>query len=500
MADTEPRRPNVLFIVADQWRGDCLGGAGHPLVRTPRLDSLAAEGVRFPLHHGQASPCGPSRASIHTGTYLHTHRSVFNGSPLDAGLTNLALEARSAGYVPHLYGYTDTTIDPRTTTDDDPRLLDYEGPLPGFEETLLLPEHRDAWYRWLEGRGHDISDRSRFLRPRDDVEVPPGRGASWAPPPFSADETETPFVVDTAIDHIEDLVDGGDPWFLHVSLYRPHPPFTVPEPYNDMFDPADVPEPIPPTDGGHPFLQMMSTWGLTDPPVDPLDLRQLRATYYGMLAEVDHQVGRLLDTLSALSVDEDTIVVFSSDHGEFLGDHGLMSKLGFHDQAYHIPLIVRYPALGGPRGRVVDEFTENVDIMPTILDLAGLAVPAQCQGRSLRPFLEGGDAEDWRTSTHWEFDFRVFASEAGIPLTSCNLAVHRDRSGKYIHFAGMPPIFYDMESDPHELHPFREHPEMARYAAELLDWRMRSDDETLARRLATPHGMITLGDPGHAET
>jgi arylsulfatase A-like enzyme len=214
-----------------------------------------------------------------------------------------------------------------------------------------------------------------------------------------------------------------------------------------------------------------------------------------MLAEVDHQVGRLLDTLSALSVDEDTIVVFSSDHGEFLGDHGLMSKLGFHDQAYHIPLIVRYPALGGPGGLVVDEFTENVDIMPTVLDLVGLPVPAQCQGRSLRPFLEGGSVEGWRTSTHWEFDFRVFAREAGLLLTACNLAAHRDRSGKYVHFAGMPPIFYDLESDPDETRPLHDHPEMARYAAELLDWRMRSDDETLARRLATPHGMLTLEDP-----
>jgi arylsulfatase A-like enzyme len=89
----------------------------------------------------------------------------------------------------------------------------------------------------------------------------------------------------------------------------------------------------------------------------------------------------------------------------------------------------------------------------------------------------------------------VFASEAGIPLTSCNLAVHRDRSGKYVHFAGMPPVFYDLESDPNETRPLHDHPEMGRYAAELLDWRMSSDDETLARRLATPHGMITLDNP-----
>ena len=311
------------------------------------------------------------------------------------------------------------------------------------------------------------------------MEVPPGRGASWAPPPFSADETETAFVVDTAIDHIEDLVDGGDPWFLHVSLYRPHPPFTVPEPYNDMFDPADVPEPIPPTDGGHPFLQMMSTWGLTDPPVDPLDLRQLRATYYGMLAEVDHQVGRLLDTLSALSVDEDTIVVFSSDHGEFLGDHGLMSKLGFHDQAYHIPLIVRYPALGGPRGRVVDEFTENVDIMPTILDLAGLAVPAPVPGaftsavpggRRCRGLAHvdplGVRLQGVRQRGRHSPDLMQPGGAPG-PLRQV-----RPLRGNAIGFL-RPGV--GSQRDPTAPRPS---PRWGRYAAELLDWRMSSDDET----------------------
>ena len=130
--------PNILLVTIDQWRADCLGAAGHPLVRTPALDALAADGVRFAAHYAQASPCGPSRASLHTGTYLHTHRSVFNGTPLEARFTNLALEFRAAGYDPLLFGHTDTTVDPRTTTDDDPRLLTYEGHLPGFRVALPL--------------------------------------------------------------------------------------------------------------------------------------------------------------------------------------------------------------------------------------------------------------------------------------------------------------------------------------------------------------------------
>ena len=221
-------RPNILFITLDQWRGDCLGSAGHPVVETPNLDRLAAEGVRFTSHYAQSAPCGPSRASLLTGTYQHVHRSVQNGAPLDARFTNVALEARAAGYDPLLFGHTDTTVDPRTVPDDDPRLEDYEGSLPGFRVVLDIREDRTVWYRWLEERGHDISDPDRFLRPRTDMATPAGRGASWPPPPFAADETETAFLVGEVIDELERLEGDGRPWFVHASIYRPHPPVRRP--------------------------------------------------------------------------------------------------------------------------------------------------------------------------------------------------------------------------------------------------------------------------------
>ena len=493
------RRPNILFITLDQWRGDCLGSAGHPVVETPNLDRLASEGVRFTSHYAQTAPCGPSRASLLTGTYQHVHRSVQNGTPLDARFTNVALEARAAGYDPVLFGHTDTTVDPRTVPDDDPRLENYEGPLPGFRVALDLPEDREAWYRWLENRGHDVSDRDRFLRPRTDMAVPPGRGASWAPPPFAADETETAFLVGEVVDELEGLIAGGRPWFVHASIYRPHPPFVVPEPYNDLVDPASVPEPLADESGDvHPFLAAARSWRHTRPPSEPLDLRQLRATYYGMMSEVDDQVGRLLAALERTGAADDTIVVVTSDHGEMLGDHGLMSKLGFFDQAFHIPLIVRYPpvtgrsAEAGGTGRVVEAFTENVDVMPTLLDLAGVDVPRQCQGRSLRPWLEGADPADWRSAVHWEFDFRLFAGAVDLPGHLCNLAVHRDRAGKYVHFAGWPALFYDLEDDPEERRPLAGHPSMAGYAASLMDWRMSTDEQVLADHLAVPGGMVVL--------
>ena len=231
--------PNILLVTIDQWRADCLGAFGNSLIQTPNLDKLAAEGTLFKAHHTQASPCAPSRACLLTGTYQHTNRVVFNGTPLDADLTNLALEARAGGYDPQLFGHTDTTIDPRTVNDaDDPRLSTYEGPLPGFTVALELPEERESWYQWLQEKGYDISDREKFLKPDGKTPIPEGKGQTWPASIFSADETETAFVVEKVIEKIKTL---PEPWFLHVSLYRPHPPFHVPAPFNDMYDPEEVP-------------------------------------------------------------------------------------------------------------------------------------------------------------------------------------------------------------------------------------------------------------------
>ncbi|HWA19849.1 MAG TPA: sulfatase-like hydrolase/transferase, partial [Devosia sp.] len=150
---------NILLITADQWRGSCTGYAGHPIVKTPNLDALAAEGVAFLNHYANAAPCSPARACLYTGLYQMNNRVVRNGTPLSARFDNIALAARRAGYAPTLFGYTDQSPDPSTLPPADPALTTYEGVLPGFDVRVKLPEDEKAWLSWLRTKGRDFPDR-----------------------------------------------------------------------------------------------------------------------------------------------------------------------------------------------------------------------------------------------------------------------------------------------------------------------------------------------------
>ncbi len=488
----------MLYITVDQWRGDCLGVVGHPVVQTPNLDRLAAEGVLFRRHYAEAAPCGPSRASLHTGQYLMNHRSVLNGTPLDSRFTNIALEARSRGYDPVLFGYTDASPDPRVLAADDPRLLTYEGVLPGFRAVVDLNEQLEPWGAWLRTLGYDVPDDvARMYDPiSDDL---------GAPVAYRAEHSEAAFLTNELLAYVDEQ--QGRPWFVHAAYIRPHPPFVAPEPYASMYDPDTVPLPVrratfEEEGAAHPLLAgVVQIPGLHGPD-DEAELRQLRATYYGMMTEVDTQLGRLIDGLRERDAWDGTLVVLTSDHGEQLGDHWLTEKLGWFDQSYHIPLIVRDPRAesDATRGRLVeDRFTENIDVMPTILEWIGVNAPVQCDGSSLLALLHGEEPATWRDAVHWEWDFRdptgrLTQSMFGLDIDECSLAVLRDARGKYVHFTGMPPLYYDLERDPDELENRADDPAYAStvlaYAQRLLSLRMHHAERTLTGVMVTPFGVI----------
>ena len=514
MSTTKNRK--VLFISADQWRGECLSALRHPCVRTPHLDALAAEGVLFQNHFCQASPCGPARTSMLTGTYMMNHRSLRNGTPLDARFTNIALEARKAGYDPTLFGYTDTSPDPRRYASDDPALKSYEGVLPGMTVGLQLPDHMAAWIADLRAKGYDLPrGRRDVYRPVPRYAGAEGRGYSFRPPVFTAADSETTFIADAALRYLS--VRQEQDWFVHLVFLRPHPPIIAPEPYNRMYDPMTVPipqrAPSPAAEAAqHPYLAYalktlteIGTYNEHYPynllEIDETELRQLRATYYGMITQVDDQIGRIIAHLKETGEYDRTLIVFTCDHAEMLGDHWMWGKAGYFDETYHIPLIVRDPrgAADGARGRSVAAFTEAVDLMPTILDWLEIETPAQCNGTSLLPFIEGQTPTGWRDTVHWEYDFRDVVGQEperdlSINSDQCTLNVIRDAHYKYVHFAALPPLFFDLGRDPGEFDNLANNPaylpRVLAYGQKLLSWRMEHAERTLTGMFLTGDGVF----------
>jgi arylsulfatase A-like enzyme len=494
------------MITADQWRGDSLGSIGHPCVRTPALDALAREAVVFRKHFATCAPCSPARASLYTGLYQMNHRVVSNGTPLDARFDNVALAARRAGYLPTLFGYTDTALDPRGREPNDPEIRSYEEVLPGFVCRQPLREDDRTWISWLAARGReaDLLDDPHAVTPA------PDGGVSLSPPRYDADETQTAFLVEKLLEwHAEQ---AGERWFAHVSFLRPHPPFVVPEPYATMIAPEDTPAPIHVS--GDPHILVRLTRELTasssfQPGLEgslaqlsPDDIARIRALYYGMIAEVDAQLDRLFGTLKARGDWENTLIVFTSDHGEMLGDHGLLGKGGFHAEGHHIPLIVKLP--GGASGEV-SAFTSAADLFPTLLDLWGIAPRHATDGISLMPALTGNGAagREWAL---WEFDFRHALPEAsqrelGLGPRACHLTVLRRPDAQYVHSPAFPPLLFDLADDPRctEDRCGADPDLRCRMAEDLLSRISSLRDETLARlRLPVARDDGTASPPPHA--
>jgi arylsulfatase A-like enzyme len=503
---------NVLFITVDQWRGDCLSAAGHPVVATPTLDRLAARGVRFANHWSVTAPCGPSRASLLTGLYLMHHRSVGNGTPLDERFETLATVALAAGYDPTLFGYTDTTVDPRTVTDPaDPRLFSYEGVLPGLTPGVVLTMgDRSPWTAWLRERAIAVpEDDDDLFEPIEGYPGAADHAPSWAPIRVPAEATETAFLTEAVIDWLDDRP-ADQPWFAHVSYLRPHPPYRAPEGYHDRYDPADGPGFRRLADREaelalHPLH--VGAWFVTGCPDDEAELRQLRATYWANMAEVDDQLGRLFAHLDARGLTDDTLVVLTADHGDQMGDHWLVQKCGWWDESYHIPLIVVDPRheAAATRGTVVDRFTESVDVLPTLCEWMGVEVPVAVDGRPLQPFLHEGVApDDWRTEAHWQWDFsdpvEHRAEDAfGLTMAQCSLDVVRGPGEKYVHFGDGSSLYFDLDDDPDQVVDRVGDPGRATRVSEararLLTWRLNHDDRTLTGHRVTEDGLVVRRDP-----
>ena len=470
---------NLLLVTLDQFRGDCLSAGGHPVVRTPNLDRLAACGVRFDRHYSQAAPCSPGRACLYTGTYQMNNRVVANGTPLDDGFDNLARAGRRAGLEPTLFGYTDQGIDPRLVeTRDDPRLSSYEGVLPGFAVGLDLAGEHTPWVEWLRDLGYDVPST--------------GSAALATEPERPEDVGLSAYMTNRFLEWLERR---DRAWFAHLSYLRPHPPYAAAGRWATAFAPDEVDAPIALGPNRHPFHDALLLTKAAAPTKEGA-LRRLRSQYYGMIGDVDAQLGRVWDALERLGQWEDTFVLVTADHGDQLGDHGLIQKLGWFEQSYRVPGIVRAPSHPGTHGSVVDAFTENVDFFPTICEALGIEVPAQCDGLPLTPFLEGRPPPWWRSAAAWEFDWRSLSLPGGAfgwpwdrQLERDNLAVRRFDDGAYVQFGNGSWRCYDLVADPTWRTEVDDPTRILAYAQSMLTWRTEHADRTLTSFLLEDGGV-----------
>tara|TARA_R110001583_G_scaffold140307_1_gene292526 strand:+ start:12178 stop:13740 length:1563 start_codon:yes stop_codon:yes gene_type:complete len=455
-ATTDDKRPNVLFITVDQWRGD-LAPRQNQWGPTPNLNDLCNNATRFAQHYTQAYPCGPARAGLLTGLYPHKHRVVQNGSPLDAHYRTLAQAARPRGYRPVLFGYTDTQADPRTLTQDDPAWANEEGIAPGFTAKCLLTASAKPWIADLISKGHPVTD---LQAGRDGVYQMAPFGA---PTCIKAEDSETAFLTNQVLDYLSS--NNQEPFFIHLSYIAPHPPFAASQEWLNTVSVPDIAS-IKNTKTGatpHPLIdfhhrtQNLSSFApnISGPVHTATDQTKttIRHAYGALMAEVDHHIGRVFDHLKTLNLWENTIIVVSGDHGEQMFDHGLLGKVGWHDAAAHVPLIIRVP--GAKPAQSIHHFTQSIDLFPTLVDLLGLETDVNLDGKSLMPFLNGAPPPDWRDCVFWSHDFRDLANLGaeryfGLPSQLCNCHVVRTGSFKYVHFPTLPPVIHDLSNDPGE--------------------------------------------------
>jgi arylsulfatase A-like enzyme len=398
---------------------------------------------------------------------------VGNGTPLDDRFDNIARAARRAGYVPTIFGYADQGVDPRVVAAGDRRLSNYQSFPPGFEVALDLPDEQHAWCEWLAELGYGSMD---------------GGVALATEPERPAEHGVSAFMTNHVVEWLERQ---SGPWFAHASYWRPHPPYAAAGHWSTSYDPEEVARPVDAPERETPF-----SGRLMDPaPSSDEEMRKLRAQYYGMISDVDNELGRLFDSLVSLGMWDETMIVVTSDHGEQLGDQGLLGKGGMFESSYRILGIVRDPRKPGA-GRVVDDFTENVDLFPTICEAMGIEVPAQCDGLPLTAFLDGERPEWWRDEAHWEYDWRWEYIPFGPHdwpwdrrLESKHLSVSRSDSYAYVQFDDGKWRCFDLARDPTWRTEVTDNDVVLERAQAMLTWRSRNADRTLTDMLLIGGGM-----------
>ncbi len=438
---TAPARPNVVVILTDDQRWDCVGCADRPYlgIRTPHIDRLAAEGARFRNAFVTTSLCSPSRASMLSGLYAHSHKVVNNFTDFPADLPSYPRSLKAAGYETAYIGKFHMG-----EQDDAPR--------PGF----------DHWVSHTgQGRYHDntFNVNGRHVR---------------------KEGYYTRVVTEFAVDWLRRP--HARPFLLILGHKAPHGPFVPEERYRNLYDGATITYPASALDlAGKPTWveQRLDTWhGIYGPlyefrktfpdrsPDGVKTFAEFVRSYLGTIASVDDSVGAVYEALRDTGRLDNTLLIFLSDNGFLLGEHGMIDKRTMHEESIRIPLIMRFPPLIRP-STVLDEMALNIDLAPTIVDICRTQPLPNAHGRSWKPLFQG-DTTGWRTAWYYEYDY-----EKQFPYTP-NVRGVRTTTWKYIRYPHGDDApdrhraeLYDLEHDPHERRNRVDDPGAARVLAHL---------------------------------
>ncbi|EET46687.1 sulfatase-like hydrolase/transferase [Thalassobium sp. R2A62] len=511
---------NILFIMYDQLRFDYLSCAGHPHLKTPNFDRVAAKGVRFTNCYVQSPICGASRMSTYTGRYTSSHGAQWNGFPLRVGEQTMGDHLRRAGMDCWLIGKTHMKVDAEGMA----RL--------GLSPDSMIGARQaecgfDVWVRddglWAEGPDGFYDEKrspyNEFLNSQGYAAENPwadhanagldnGTAASgWMfenadkPANIREEDSETPWLTSETIRFMDQ---AKGPWCAHVSYIKPHWPYIVPAPYHDMFGPEHVPaasrhaverEDPHPVYGAYMGNKVAAAFQNDD-------VRdKVIPAYMGLIKQCDDQLGRLLDHLESIGQDKETMIVLTSDHGDYLGDHWLGEKDLFHDPSVKVPLIVFDPRAqaDNTRGTTCDALVEAIDLAPTFVETAdGTVADHILEGRSLVPYLTGVDTTDRRYAiSEYDYSSTPQCAKLGLEPRDARLFMVFDGRYKLMHAeGGFRPMLFDLDTDPDEFDDLAKddthQSEIDRLYGYLAEWGRRmsqrvtkSDAEIVASRGAS---------------
>ena len=486
---------NILFIMCDQLRHDYLGCTGHPSIKTPNIDILASRGMLFENSYCNASLCGPSRASFYTGRYMTSHGVMANDDPIKVDEVTLGDYMRELGCEAHVVGKSEG----RPNVEGLSRLnvpLDSEIALNRHDNGFTPFEHYGGLYPEpivRDGVGYNdylLSQGYEMHNPWENAANTATKKSGlkcsgWEmrnahlPSDIEAQHSETAFLTNRAMDYISTR-NKDTPWCLHLSYFNPHWPLLAPSPYHKMYNQSDVIGVVKDEiemKNPHPVFSAFQQLEYSQNYTDEKKRRHVIPTYMGLISEIDHHIGRLISFLDTNNLSENTVIIFTSDHGDYLGDHWLGEKDLFHEPSIRIPLIIVEPKMPiNLRGTSEKRMVESVDIVPTIVEtMGGSYANNRMEGRSLVPLLFG-DSPAWRDTVFAEIDYSDRGARQVLDKHpyECRGYMIKNTYWKYIYWEGYRAQLYDLLNDPNEFNDLAENHDQSErledFEKQLFSW------------------------------